>query len=126
MAVGGWSLLLYINDISLTVLISLILLTGFASGCMIVSFAFVKESVPLHLAGTVTGLTNMGVMLGPTLLQPAVGWMLDRHWQGQTLDGIRVYSLNAYHIGFTLMVAWVALSFLLLFFTRETYCQQTT
>lgn len=124
MAVIGWSLLIFINDISSPVLILLILLTGFASGCMIISFAFAKESVPSHLAGTVSGLINMGVMLGPTLLQPAVGWMLDRSWQGQTLDGIRIYSLDGYHTGFSLMIAWIMLTFFLLFFTRETHCKQ--
>jgi hypothetical protein len=65
----------------------------------------------------------MGFMLGPTLLQPAVGWMLDRNWNGELLDGVKIHSLNAYHAGFTLMIAWAVLSFGLLFFTRETYCR---
>jgi hypothetical protein len=52
-----------------------------------------------------------------------VGWMLDRNWHGEMLDGVKIYSLNAYHDGFTLMIVWAALSFGLLFFTRETYCR---
>ncbi|MFH2218750.1 MAG: hypothetical protein ABII68_03700 [Pseudomonadota bacterium] len=39
-------------------------------------------------------------------------------------EGIRIYSMDAYQAGFSLMVAWAALSFLLLFFTRETLCRQ--
>ena len=98
-------------------------ITGFTSGCVIISFAFARESVPTHLTGTVIGLNNMGFMLGPTLLQPAVGWMLDRNWNGELLNGVKIYSLNAYHAGFTLMIVWAMLSFGLLFFTRETYCR---
>jgi hypothetical protein len=91
---------------------------------MIIGFAFAKESVPAYLAGTVSGVVNMGVMMGPMILQPAVGWILDQKWQGEMDAGIRVYSLDAYQAGFALMLAWLVLSFVLLFFTRETHCCQ--
>ena len=119
----GWGLIFFVSDLPVAVLTTLLFVTGFTSGCVIISFAFARESVPTHLAGTVIGLNNMGFMLGPTLLQPAVGWMLDRHWNGELLDGVKIYSLNAYHAGFALMIAWAALSFGLLFFTRETHCR---
>jgi MFS family permease len=120
----GWGLLLFVAPQPLHWLILLILVTGFASGCMIISFAYVKESVPPDLTGTVSGLINMGVIMGPTLLQPAVGWMLDRRWGGQTLNGARIYDLDAFRIGFSLMFGWMVLASLLLFFTRETNCRQ--
>jgi hypothetical protein len=63
-------------------------------------------------------------MLGPTLLQPAIGWVLDRHWQGLTHAGVRIYSLEAYRAGFALIMGWMLLSWVLIFFTRETYCRQ--
>ena len=91
---------------------------------MIISFAFGKESVPTYLSGTVSGVINMGIMMGPTILQPAVGWVLDHKWQGDILNGVRDYTLVAYQTGFTLMIAWAVLSFILLFFTRETHCRQ--
>ena len=121
---AGWALILLANDISLTMLIPVMLITGFSSGCMIIGFAFVKESVPSHLSGTVAGVINMGVMTGPMILQPAVGLVLDRMWQGQMVEGIRVYNVGAYHSGFSLMLAWIVASFILLLFTRETGCRQ--
>ena len=124
LSVIGWAVILFWPDLPVPLLVFALLAAGFASGCMIVSFAFAKESVPGHLAGTVNGAVNMGIMLGPTLLQPAVGWMLDRNWNGELVDGMRVYSIAAYHAGFMLMIVWAALSFVLLFFTRETYCRQ--
>ena len=119
----GWGLILFLPDLSATVLAILLSITGFTSGCVIISFAFSRESVPPHLTGTVIGLNNMGFMLGPTLLQPAVGYMLDRNWNGEMLDGVKIYSIGAYHTGFTLLIIWILLSFGLLFFTRETYCR---
>jgi len=97
---------------------------GFFSGNMIIGFAFARESAPARLAGTASGLVNMGVMIGPMLLQPAVGWLLDRNWSGTMDNGARIYGLEAYRNGFSLMLAWLALALVLILFTRETHCKQ--
>jgi len=119
----GWIAAFYVGRLPLAALAAVLVITGFSSGCMIISFAFVKESVPAALSGTATGVVNMGVMSGPMLLQPLVGWVLDRHWSGALVDGIRVYSQGAYQAGFALMIAWTVLALGLLCFTRETHCQ---
>lgn len=120
----GWSAIVLLPGLPLWLLVTLLILVGFATGNMIIGFAFAKESAPLHLAGTASGIVNMGVMMGPMLLQPAVGWMLDLHWQGQMRDGVRLYGLDAYTQGFGLMLGWLALAALLILFTRETHCRQ--
>jgi len=120
----GWGMIVMINDLSLSSLSAVLLITGFASGSMIISFAFIKESVPVRLSGTVSGVINMGVMTGPMILQPAVGWVLDRMWAGNMASGVRIYSFSAYRSGFALMLVWITLSFVLLFFTHETRCRQ--
>ena len=91
---------------------------------MIIGFAFVKESVPPFLAGTASGICNMGVMFGPMILQPAVGIILDLHWQGHKVDGIKQYSLEAYQLGFSFMLVWLSLGAALILFTIETRCEQ--
>jgi MFS family permease len=121
----GWSLILFRQNLSYFHLTMILSVTGFCSGSMILSFAFVSESVPSSLSGTVSGLINMGVMMGPMLLQPIVGKILDHHWTGGMASGVRVYSLDAYEYGFIPMMGWVILSVLLLFFTKETRCCQT-
>ena len=123
-ATAGWASIVLLRDISLFQLIPILLITGFSSGCIIISFAFAKESVPTHLAGTVSGVINMGVMMGPMILQPAVGWVLDRMWTGDVRMGVRIYDIAAYRGGFGLMLTWIALSLLLLFFAQETGCRQ--
>ncbi len=124
LAALGWAFILFWETLSFGQLILILALTGFFSGCMILSFPFASESVPPSLSGTVSGLTNMGVMMGPMVLQPLVGLILDRYWTGQMMGGARIYSLDAYEYGFIPMMVWIVLSVLLLFFTRETHCQQ--
>lgn len=116
---GLWSILLLGPRLPGALLWPLLVVTGFLSGAMIIGFAFVKESVPPRLAGTATGLANMGVMTGPMVLQPLVGWVLDLAWDGSLHEGARVYSQAAYRLGFLPMVAWLALSAALILRTRE-------
>lgn len=125
-ALLGWSIVIFVPHLSLPLLVLLLLGIGFSSGCMTISYVFVKESVPPRLAGTASGLCNMGVVAGPMILQPAVGWLLDRQWQGQLAGTIRIYSLEAYQAAFSLILAGVIMAFILIFLTRETYCRQST
>jgi MFS family permease len=125
-AVGAacWGLVILVPGLPVSVLVGALVLAGLSSGGMIIGFAYAKESVPAHLAGTVSGLVNMGVMTGPMVLQPAVGWVLDRAWDGQLSGGARIYPWSAYRAGFALMLAWTALAVLLILLTRETSCRQ--
>ena len=122
----GWAVLFFVPALPVYALAAVLLATGFSSGCAVVSYAFAKESLPLRLAGTVSGVINMGVMAGPMLLQPAVGYVLDISWQGGMASGGQIYSLASYQKGFSLLLAWLALSLVLLLFTKETWCRQQT
>ncbi len=118
-----WSLIIWIPALPLPLLTTLLALAGFCSGSMIIGFAFAKESVPSPLAGTAAGICNMGSMLGPMLLQPAVGWILDRRWGGETLGEGRLYDLTSYQIAFSLMILWSLLACAALCLTKETGCR---
>ena len=119
-----WATLIYTPRIPYFWLVTLIAATGFFASCFIVSFAFAKESVPARLAGTVSGVANMGVIQGPMYMQPLVGIILDRHWQGAMVDGKRVFDLASYQQGFSMILIWGVAALLLLMFTKETFCQQ--
>ena len=125
LAVMAWAVLVFAPPLPLMALLPLLLALGFVSGSIIIGFAYAKESVPLRLAGTASGVTNMGVMLGGMVLQPSVGWMLDRHWQGAASGGVRIYHYDAYQAGFMLMFGWVVVSLILISLTRETNCKQS-
>lgn len=122
-ALAGW-LFIILLPIPLWLLIVALLFTGLMSGNLIIGFALAKESVPAHLVGTVTGICNMGPLLGGMLLQPAVGWILDRVWSGATIGGVRAYDADAYRAAFSLFPATIALSLCLIPFAQETRDRQ--
>lgn len=119
----GWVVLVYLPGLPVWAFLTMVVIIGLASGGMIVGFAFGKESIPDHLAGTSSGVINMGVMLGPTLLQPAVGWVLDMFWTGGLVNGARVYDPAAFQTAFGLVVGWAILTCVTVAFTRETHCK---
>jgi hypothetical protein len=87
---------------------------------MVLSFGFAKESAPLRLQGTVTGVVNAGVMLGTLVQMPVIGLILDAHWQGVTVSGVRQYDAAAYQAGMRFLLVWIAVALLLLLAaTRE-------
>lgn len=122
----AWAVIILVPGLPVPLLTGLLILAGLASGCMVIGFAFVKESVPPRLGGTASGLVNMGTMSGPMILQPAVGLVLDMNWQGKLVDGIKIYGFETFRLGFSLMLAWTIASAVLIFFTRETNCGQSS
>jgi len=108
-----------------TVLLVMLIAAGFVSGCMVTGFAYAKESVPAHLAGTATGVANMGSMTGAMLLQPLIGIVLDQGWVGElTYGGARSYGAQAYRDAFLPLLGWLAVSLASALATRETHARQ--
>jgi predicted MFS family arabinose efflux permease len=50
---------------------------GVATAGMTLSWACCKEVNAPQFAGIATGVANMGIFLGPAVMQPVVGWVLD-------------------------------------------------
>jgi hypothetical protein len=115
----------YTPGLPLPAFIVIAALTSLASGAVVIGFAYGKESVPIHFLGTISGAVNIGNMIGPMLLQPGIGRILDQKWSGQMANGVRVYGVDAFQAGFLLIVAWSMLACVLIGFTRETYCKPT-
>ena len=118
----GWIVMFYVN-LPLEAFVAVAALTSFASGAVVLGFAYAKESVPVQFLGTISGAVNIGNMIGPMLLQPGIGQMLDRNWAGQMAKGVRLYDLQAYHAAFLLVVCWAVASCLLIAATSETFCR---
>jgi MFS family permease len=124
LATLGWGTVFLVPNLPLPALVAVLVATGIASAVVMIGFAYAKESAPMSLAGTTGGVINMGNMLGGMLMQPAVGWVLDRFWSGETLNGARIYSFDAYRAGFALLLFWLELAVVLALLTRETHARQ--
>ncbi|MDO9242638.1 MAG: MFS transporter [Rhodocyclaceae bacterium] len=123
-ATAGWFAVIFLAP-PLWLMVVLLAITGFASGNIIIGFAWAKESLPLRLTGTASGVVNMGPLMGGMLLQPGVGWLLDRGWGGQLAGGARLYDAAAWQTSFGLMFVTVVGALVLVPFVRESHCQQT-
>ena len=123
-AAVGWAVMFRVTALPLAAFVPIAAVTSFACGAVIIGFAYAKESVPVHFLGTISGAINVGNMLGPMLLQPSIGRVLDRQWTGELASGLRVYSPAAFRSGFLLIIAWATLTVVLTALTRETYCRQ--
>ena len=78
------------------VLAALMALEGFTAAAMVLGFAVVKDHSPAATSSLAMAVVNTFVVGSGALLQPLLGWMLDRGWSGATLDGARVYDAAAY------------------------------
>lgn len=119
-----WAVLIYVPGLPYLVLIGLMIGLGLSSGVVVIGFAFCKESAPAGLAGTASGVANMGNMLGGMAMQPLIGALLDLNWDGTIASGARVYGFAAYSAGFTLMLAWLLAGLVAFGFARETHAKQ--
>jgi sugar phosphate permease len=119
-----WSMLIYVPGLPYPLVLLLMAGVGFSSGVVVIGFAFCKESAPAALAGTASGAANMGNMLGGMAMQPLIGWLLDRAWDGTMAGEARAYSFAAYASGFTLMLVWLVAGLAAFACTRETHAKQ--
>lgn len=102
---------------------SLCALMGLATAGLTLSWAAAKEVNPPLLSGMATSVVNVGVFLGPAILQPAVGWFMERTWDGRVDAGIRMYSTADWQNGLWLMTASAVAGWIAVLFVRETGCR---
>jgi sugar phosphate permease len=98
-------------------------LMGLMTASFTLSWACAKEVNPPALSGMSTSVTNMGGFLAGALLQPAVGWIMDRRWNGAMAEGVRLYALDDYRWGLALLAAAAWFGALSAWRIRETHCR---
>jgi len=121
----AWTAVFLVRGLPLPLLIALLVIAGMSASVVMIGFAYAKESAPVRLAGSTSGVINMGNMLGGMIMQPAVGWVLDRYWDGALVAGARVYPFEGFRAGFSLMLAWLLVASICALLTRDTRCRQT-
>jgi hypothetical protein len=56
-------------------------------------------------------------------MQPLIGWILDRGWQGASEGGIRLYSAGDFRLGIALLFGLTVTGLLVSLLIRETDCR---
>jgi MFS family permease len=75
---------------------ALIVGIGLSSSAYVVGISLARESNPEQITGTTLGLVNTCVISSGAVLQPLIGYILDRHWVGTIADGARIYPPQAF------------------------------
>jgi MFS family permease len=98
---------------------------GVAGSAQSLAFCVVRDiSHPRHL-GTAMGFNNMATIAGAAILQPVIGYLLHKNWQGVTLNHVPFYSAHNYRLALVMIPLCYLLA--LLISTRcipETHCRQ--
>ncbi|MBS3935440.1 MAG: MFS transporter [Sulfuritalea sp.] len=102
---------------------ALFALMGLVTASFTLTWACAKEVNPPQLSGMSTAVVNTCGFLTGALLQPAVGWIIDRHWDGALVDGLRAYAPDDFRAGLWLIAVAAWLGALAAFFIRETHCR---
>lgn len=117
------SVILYVPELSAIQLYVLLFAFGVASSVQVLVFAIAREATSMKMAGTAIALTNFFVMVGGNVFQPVVGKLLDMKWSGTMMDGVRVYSPEAYQYALGVLPVGIALAIVITFFIRETHAE---
>jgi MFS family permease len=102
---------------------ALCIVMGLASAGFTLSWASAKEVNPPQLSGMATSVVNVGVFLGPAILQPAVGWLMERTWDGRMEAGVRIYSATDWKNGLLLLTVAAVAGWFATLLVRETGCR---
>lgn len=128
-SIGGLACMLtiiYVPNIPTLVLSALLFAFGFFSSGFLPAFSIMREISPHNSNATALGFMNMLNMVGGAAGQPLVGYLLDANWSGEMLDGVRVYSVQHYHIALAALPIMMAISLLIIPFIKETFCKSVT
>jgi MFS family permease len=117
-------LIIYGPHLSYLALMTLFLLLGFVSSGGIVNYSLVAEKNIPTLTATSVSVVSFSVIGGGAFFQPVVGWLLDRGWDGTTVNHVPFYSAADYHHAFLVLPIAFVVSMLLVFFMKESHAKQ--
>lgn len=117
-------LLLYTHHLPLVCYFLLLFAMGFFTSGFLPIFSIIRDISADEHTATGLGFANTINMVGPALINPLIGWLLDRQSQGTLLQGARIDTLGSYQHAIMILPICVGLSLLCLPWIRETYCRQ--
>ena len=97
---------------------ALFLAMGLCAPSFTLSWSCAKEVNPHALSGMATSVVNIGAFLGTAIMQPLVGWAIDRSRSGTAAPG-----LADYQAGIAILAAFSLMGFIATLYIRETYCR---
>lgn len=116
-------ILIYLPGLPLWAVYALLSINGFAGGTGVICYAAGREYTRVAVSGTAMGLVNTVSMTMTAVYQPLIGWLLDLGWDGRSLAGARVYSVETFQMAFLSMVACGLAALIAVLMLRDTHCR---
>lgn len=113
------SILLYYPHLPLVWVGSLLFMTGFSSGALMLGFTLGKYLNSFGAAATVITLLNTGGVAITALTEPLIGYLLDWGWQGQWVEGVRYFGLEDYQRALSIVPIYLIGALILLYFIQD-------
>ncbi|MDO8953309.1 MAG: MFS transporter [Gammaproteobacteria bacterium] len=110
---------LYMPSLSYSLVCVLFFAIGMLSSVGILTFVMGNDVATSQNNGMAIAFINFLVMLSGVFMQRLVGWLIDLHWSGQFLNGIKVYSLQDYQGAIAVIPMSFALASLVAVFVKE-------
>lgn len=115
-----WLPLLFGEGLSTAANYSLFFAMGLFAPSFTLSWSCAKEVNPPALSGMSTSVVNVGAFLGTAIMQPLVGWAIDRAHAGSADVPM---GLADYQNGIAILLAFSLMGLVATLFVRETYCR---
>lgn len=119
-------LLVFLPVLPLPLLVMIIAAMGFAGGGIANCYALAREVTQPAIHGAANGIVNGMTVASGAVLQPLIGWLLDRAWTGGLQDGVRQYTIENFHAAFVSLFLWTLAGFLITLTLRESRCGMLT
>ena len=101
----GWALFIAFPGIPVAGHYIVMLLVGASAGGIVVGFVLIANICPPRAVGTATSISNTLVMLVSAAILLIMGFVLDLLWNGDIVDGVRIYSPFAFRMAYLAMPA---------------------
>ena len=99
---------------------ALFLAMGLFAPSFVLTWACAKEVNPHALSGMATSVVNIGGFLGAAIMQPLVGWAIDRARSSHINTPLE---LSDYRAGIIILAGFTLMGLVATLFIRETYCR---
>jgi len=119
----GIAAAVYLPHAGTVTLAASLVVQGLGASSMVLCFAVGRESTPLWAAGATIGIINGFVVGSGAVLQPLLGWLLDRAWDGTLVEGARLYTRGAYESAFLILPVIGVFGIIVALIVRETHGQ---
>lgn len=117
-------IIMYLPNLSFFSLLLLFLALGYSTSTQIITYPAISESNNLATNSGAVGLASILIMSGGAIFEPLFGWLMERHWDHEIIDGIPSYSSADYHHAFMILPVAFIVGIIVMFFAKETFCRK--